>query len=132
MNRFKMRTTRTAFSIAALLFFVAACGGDSSGPKTTVAGNWTGSGTTSGGSAFTLGLVLVENAGAVTGTGTLAGGTSIALTVTGTYSAPSVGLTMSSPGFSPLNLTATVSGKSMTGTLNGSGFNNTAITFTKP
>jgi hypothetical protein len=79
-----------------------------------------------------MGLVLSETTGTVSGTGTIAGTTSIALTVTGTYSAPTVGLTMSSPGYSPMNLTATVSGKSMTGTLNGSGFSNAAITLTKP
>jgi hypothetical protein len=121
------------FAVAiAMLVVVAACGGDSTGPKTTVSGNWTGNAMTVNGSPFTVGLVLTENTGTVTGTATLTGATSIALTVTGSYSAPTVGLTMAAPGFSSLNLTATVSGKSMTGTLNGSGFTNTAITLTKP
>lgn len=77
-------------------------------------------------------MVLTEASGAVTGTASLVGASSVALTVTGTYAAPSLGLTMSALGFNSLNLTATVSGKTMTGTLNGSGFSNTAITLTKP
>lgn len=123
---------RVIASVSMVLFLVAAGCSDSSGPKTTVTGNWTGSAPISVGSNATLSMVLTESSGAVTGTGSLVGSTSIALTVTGTYAAPSLGLTMSAPGFSSLNLTATVSGKTMTGTLNGSGFNNTAITLTKP
>jgi hypothetical protein len=128
-----IRFVRTAqlFAVIAALLIYSACGGDSSGPKTTVAGSWSGTGTTST-SSFTLSLILAENSGAVTGTGTLSGGSSIALTVTGTYSAPSVGLTFSSPGFENLNFSGTVSGKTMTGTLNGSGFAGNAITLTKP
>ena len=128
-----IRIARAAqlFAVAVVLLVYSACSGDSSGPKTTVAGNWTGTGTTSAGS-FTVNLILAENSGSVTGTGTISGSTSIALTVTGTYSAPSVGLTFSSPGFENLNFSGTVSGKTMTGTLNGSGFTGNAVTLTKP
>lgn len=132
MGHFKHARIYPFALVVAMLVSIAACSGDSSGPKTTVAGNWTGSATTSGGSPFTINLVLVESSGTVSGTGTITGGTSVALTISGTYSAPTLGLTMAAPGFSSMNLTATLSGKSMTGTLNGSGFSNTAITFTKP
>jgi hypothetical protein len=41
---------------------------------------------------------------------------------------PNLSLTLSTPGFSDMNLTATVGEQSMTGSLNGSGFINSGIT----
>jgi len=130
MGRFTSARMRPFAIAIAMLVSIAACS-DSSGPKTTVSGTWNGSGTTPSGNPFTINLVLSETSGTVTGTGTITGEAPIAVTITGTYSAPTLGLTMAAPGYSSSDLTATVNGKSMTGTLNGSGFSNTAITFTK-
>ena len=82
------------------------------------------------GNNFTLTLTLTETSGAVTGSGTINVGQSVPLTVSGTFNAPNVNLTLSNPQFDPIQLTGTVSdnGSSINATLNGSGFNNEAVT----
>ncbi len=78
----------------------------------------------------TLVLNLTETNGNVTGTGTLtAPGFGVNISASGTYvpSTASASLTLTSQGFEPMNLNATVTETRMVGSLNGSGFNNAAI-----
>lgn len=106
---------------------LAACG-SSTEPKPTVAGRWTG---VIGGQM--LDVTLVENSGVVNGTGTITNtptGTR-ALTITGTFANPAFTATMTSGTIQPINLSATVSGNQMNGTLNGSGFTGDAIILTR-
>jgi hypothetical protein len=117
--------------VLALLVFVAACGGDSTGPtKIEAEGAWQGTINDNGGNQIgTMSLTLTETSGNVSGTGNLSNaGTGIAVTASGTYSQPNLSLNLTTPGFSATNLTATVGQRTMTGTLNGSGFVNSAIT----
>jgi hypothetical protein len=117
--------------VLALLVLVAACGGDSTGPtKIEAEGAWHGTINDNGGNQIgTMSLTLTETSGSVSGTGNLSNaGTGIAVTATGTYSQPNLSLNLTAPGFSAVNLTATVGQRTMTGTLNGSGFVNSAIT----
>jgi len=123
-----MRKTALFLTLALLL---AACGGggDSTGPsRPNLDGAWSGSN-----AGITLSVTLNENRGDVFGDGNLTSiNASIALTVSGTYSSPSVSLTMSAQGYQDLNFTGSMaSPTSMTGTLNGSGFNGFAITLHK-
>ena len=112
-------------SLAALSI---ACGGDSTELKPTIAGTWTGIAV-----AATLTLTLQQAGTQVTGNGSLTGpGGSAALTVTGSYTAPSFSLTLDSPGYTPLNYAGTVNGKTMVGTLNGTGVTNVSVTLTRP
>jgi hypothetical protein len=66
-----------------------------------------------------------------TGSLTAPGG-SATLTVTASFTAPSMLLTINSPGYEPINYAGTVNGKTMVGTLNGSGFTNVSVTLTRP
>jgi hypothetical protein len=112
--------------IMALALLLGACR-DSTGPRSaTMTGSWSGS---SGG--VTLNMILSEGSGgAITGTGSIAGeGGSLALTISGTHPHPNVGLTLASPGFDPMNFAGTfVNNNLVSGTLNGSGFLDFAIT----
>lgn len=118
---------RSLVTMLVLVLTLAGCSGDSTGPKPTVAGVWTGS---SEGINTTLTLTVTGTA--VSGSGSLSGpGDSFAMTVTGTYSHPSVSLILTTPGVQPLNYTGTLSGNTITGTYNGSGFSNTNYTLTR-
>jgi hypothetical protein len=122
---------RRVILAALCLGLVAGCKGtEVVTPKVVVSGGWRGS-INQGGTPYTLEMVLIENAGVVTGTATLTGGTALANTVTGSYTAPTLGLSLSAPGYQPLNLIATVGVGTMTGTLNGSGFLNATFTLVK-
>jgi hypothetical protein len=114
-----------------LLVGLVACSSSNnvaSTPTITTAGSWTGS--TSG---ETFDLVLTQTNGSVAGSGSLLSpvAATIPLSVTGAYVAPTASLTFSSTGFKSINFTGTVVATTMTGILNGSGFTNAAITFTK-
>lgn len=113
-----------------LLIFVAllavACS-DSTGPAPRVTGNWSG---TVGSASLTLQLTQTD--AAVSGTGAFSGpGGSAAMTATGSYIKPTVSMTLSSPGFEPINITGTLNGDALNGTANGSGFINSAVTLTR-
>jgi hypothetical protein len=123
------RTLRTILT-ATIALSLAACGGDSStAPTITVAGAWTGTVSTQ-----VIDMTLVENAGAVSGSGTISNtptGTR-ALTISGTFAAGTMNVTMSSGTIQPINFRATVVlPKSMAGTLTGSGFTGEVVTFSR-
>jgi hypothetical protein len=128
-------------AIAVALAGATACGGSDASPtqpaatpvvveKPDPAGSWNSS---SGGAALTM--VLANSNGAVSGSGVYSvGATSVALTITGAYSAgaTTVSLSMQATGFQTLNFSGQlISTKQMVGTLNGSGFTNTAWVFNK-
>lgn len=117
------------FALFALAALAACSGGDAVAPPPVLNATWTG--TTNG---QTFSMILTENGGSVTGSGTLTNTPSgtLALTVTGSYASPNVSLSMTSGLHPAINLTAVVAGKTMTGTLQGSGFTGDAITLTKP
>lgn len=99
----------------------------------TVSGSWSGPVTDNGGLDIgTMVLTLTETNGTVSGNGTI-GNNAVtgAVSAAGTYVVPTVSLALSTPGFEDINLRATVSRATMTGTLNGSGFRNTPITLTR-
>lgn len=80
-----------------------------------------------------LSVTLVENSGVVNGTGLLSFSPSpLALTVTGTYTAPALTLTITSGLYPAIQLTGTISGKVLTATLTGSGFTGDAVVLTRP
>jgi hypothetical protein len=92
-----------------------------------LSGTWTGN--LSGAS---LTMTLVEAGGIVNGNGTfVSGATSLSLTVTGTFAAPTVALSAAAQGYAPMNITGALNGTTITGTVNGSGYVNTAVTLTK-
>lgn len=84
----------------------------------------------------TLTLTLVENSGTVTGAGSLVASNgsnslTLPLAVSGAYSAPTLALTMTSTGYQPIALSVTVSRDAMSGTMNGSGYTNEAVTLSR-
>lgn len=117
-----------ALAALALASSVAAAGcGDSTGPKISTNGRW--SGVIEG---ATVTLTLTQSARSVSGNGSLAtADESIALTVDGTFTSPDVVMTFTSPDFEPVNYTATVTARQMQGTLIGSGFTGESLTLNK-
>ena len=114
--------------LLALIIPLTACG-DSSGPSTpSTTGSWTGS---TGGATFTL--TLTEATQNITGSGSLVGpGASIALTATGTHVHPNVSMIFRAAGYQDLNYQGSFTNdNTIVGTLNGSGFANTAVTFVR-
>jgi hypothetical protein len=119
--------------LVALALAATACKDSSTAPATppTVSGSW--SGTSQG---LTLNLTLSEGAdGAVAGSGNLAGdgGGNLALIVRqGTHVDPNLTLILGATGYEDMNFAARLSSTTqMTGTLNGSGFDNYNLNLTK-
>ena len=79
-----------------------------------------------------LHLTLSESGSNVTGTGSIIGDTTaVAVTIAGTFVAPTVSLTLSAVGYQPTNYSGPLSGNIITGTLNGSGFTNYSVSVTR-
>lgn len=121
--------------LAGFLAFVA-CGGSepvAPPPPPTASGNWIATITASG-LTIAVNLSLSQDANmAVTGGGTFAAATSSAVSVSGFHNFPTVSLTVTSSGFQDMNYSGTMSadGTRITGTLNGSGFQNAQMNLTK-
>ena len=136
----RARTLRapTALALVALVAMLAlglgGCGGESATepppPPPTVSGAW--SGTSQG---VTLNLTLVEGAGgAVSGSGNIVGtDANMALTVRqGSHAYPDLSLVLGATGYQDMNFAARLgSATQMTGTLNGSGFDNFNLNLNK-
>lgn len=128
-----MRPRRYVFPLMmALALSAAACkdSGTAPEPDPTVSGSW--SGTSQG---LTMNLTLSEGVGgAVSGSGNIVGDAdNLALIVRqGTHVYPNLTLILGATGFQDLNFTARLSSATqMTGTLNGSGFDNFNLNLTK-
>ncbi|MGH7647106.1 MAG: hypothetical protein ACREND_03235 [Gemmatimonadaceae bacterium] len=104
---------------------MAACGSSTS-PAPTLNGSWTGSDPNS-----SLSLTLTQSGTQVTGTGQLVSGTTYPLTVTGIVAEPAFSLSMTPGQFAPVTYTGSLSHDSLTGRLNGSGFDNESITLAR-
>lgn len=118
--------------VLAVVLTLAACGDDDpSGPSTpaipTATGQWTG---TASGISFSFTLSEASN-GSITGSGSASAPTgSIAMTVrSGTHAHPNISLTLGGEGFEDANFQGAFAGdNTITGSINGSGFNNFALT----
>lgn len=121
-----LRTSRFVLS-AIVALAAASCGDD---PDPTVSGAWLGIS-----QGVTLQLTLSQNdMGTVTGSGTIASeATTTALTVgSGTHVYPNLSLTLQLTGFEDMNYTGTLSSPTtISGSLNGSGFDDFAINLEK-
>lgn len=74
-------------------------------------------------------LTLSQNGSQVTGNGQINGsGGAVSLSASGTFVQSSVSLDLSAVGYQAMNYTGTISGNTIAGTLNGSGFNNLNLT----
>ena len=116
-----------------LTLALGGCGGDDANEPVPVevAGTWSGS-SGSGAEEATIAFTLSEAAGVVQGSGLLSSGENfVNIDVEGTYEEPEVALTMTADGFEPIGFVGTVTETLMEGHLNGSGFFNEEITFTR-
>jgi hypothetical protein len=127
-----IRTMKYAAQVAFLLTLTlvgVGCdsGGDDEDPN--LDGRWLGT-TTVQGATFTADLQINENGGNVNATGTVTFINPLAVSATGTYNFPNVSMTIQSSGFEDLNFSGTLSadGDQLTGSMNGSGFDNFSIT----
>jgi hypothetical protein len=111
-----------------VLLAAAGCGDGSTGPARTVTGTWSGT-FSLGGPTGVLALVLDQERSVVSGTGTIGGsGQTLPLSADGTFVRPTLSVTLTAEGFTPMNLTGRLDDDTITGTLNGSGFVDVAVT----
>lgn len=114
-----MRSVRRGFWTVALVVLALGCGDDDpSGPSgAQLDGTWSGD-TDLG----TLNMTLNETDGNITGNGLLTLGNHNAdLTLEGTLDGSTVAIAVSSPQLTPFDISATVAGNTMTGTIDGAG-----------
>ena len=117
---------RKILMLVAVLAFAGACD-KTTEPAPTVTGAWSGSG-----GGITMSLSLTQAGQAVTGTGSMSSsGGAVAVSANGNFSNPSLSVTLSAAGYEDSNFAGTLSGNTMTGILNGSGFNQVGMTLTR-
>jgi hypothetical protein len=81
---------------------------------------------------MSMNLSLSQTGQSVTGNGSMSSsGGAVAVSVSGHFANPSFSLTLSAPGYEDSNFSGTLSGNSITGILNGSGFNQVGMTLTR-
>jgi hypothetical protein len=125
------RLRRAVVLLAVALLPLAACGDDTGPGADDISGSWTGTISSTAGSAQ-LAFAATQTGEQVTGTGTLSGGgESLALTLSGTVVESDVSLTFQSPGFEPVSFEGVLDEDTMTGTLSGSGFTGEELTLTR-
>ena len=121
---------RRLFAIALVSLGVLGCGSDSLAPVMTVDGEWYGLQ-----NGYSLSLNLTQTAaGDVGGSALIAGVAGFTEgTATGTFSYPSLLLTITATNFDPVVYTGTMSQSSakIDGKLNGSGFTNLVLNIAK-
>lgn len=109
---------------------VAACGKDDQGPKIpSASGSWSGN---VAGATFQLTLNEDED-NRLDGSGSMsASSAAIALTASGRHVHPNVTLTLEATGYQDMNFSGRFSGDdTIIGSLNGSGFVNESLTFSR-
>jgi hypothetical protein len=131
-----MRGTRSVVLIAAAVAGViwAGCQSSSGPSNPRLTGTFSGSSPCCGGGTMTLTMSLTQTGTTVSGSGTwTTPNTTQAMTIAGTMNFPNLSLTLTTPGFNPMVITGTLNqaGNQISGAINGSGFNNAAITFSK-
>jgi hypothetical protein len=107
-----------------LALALACGGGDSNGPSRDIDGNWRGSASTQAFNIF-ADLVVADAGGTLSGSGTLSGTQSCNNVLVGGHRSGShVDLSMTCPGFQPINFSGSLSssGTGITGNISGSGF----------
>ena len=106
------------------------CGGDRvTGVPASIAGRWAGAA-----EGTSVSMQLTESGTDVAGTGVFTDASGAAqISVRGTYQQPAVNLTLQFPNtnFNPVFLSGTASADVITGALNGSGYDNFAITLAR-
>jgi hypothetical protein len=121
------------FALLASLFAVTACGDDSTGPGTPVdmTGTWSSNGTLSSGQGFIFMMTLVSSDEIVTGTAQAVGLASGTITGTVAGNKLTFQFAITQPCAATFSGTATVSGRSISGNLNGAAtcFGNIQATF---
>jgi hypothetical protein len=111
--------------VAAVL--LAGCGDSSGPPPIEVEGQWSGSI-----GQENLSLTVQETSGALAGSGSLNNGTdAVAVTVTGTFTRPSVAIVLHADGFNDIDIQGNVGETSLTGSANGSGYVNATVNLTR-
>lgn len=127
------RMMSTVVTGALVAIVAAACDGGPSEPEApprpNVSGVWEAE---YGGATFEMTLVHDTLQNTLAGTGLLVvPDETLALVITGTYTGSRVTTTWTTSGFHPLNFSGEHAGSLIAGTLNGSGFQNVAVTFGK-
>lgn len=91
----------------------------------SVTGSYSGSS-----QGLTLSMTLTQSGTSVSGSGQIIAGEVYPVSVSGSFNAPNVNLTLANPQLAPITLQGTVSndGRSINATLNGAGLENLAIT----
>ena len=121
---------RRRIAIALIAISVLGCRSDALAPVTTVDGEWFGVQ-----NGYSLSLTLTQAAaGEVTGSALVAGSSGVTdAVVSGTFTFPTLFLTITPPSFEPVIYTGTMSQSSakIDGKLNGSGFSNLVINIAK-
>ena len=106
------------------------CGGDRvTGVPLSISGRWAGAA-----SGTSVSMQLTESGIEVSGAGVFTDASGAAqISVSGTYHQPAVSLTLQFPNtnFNPVFLSGTASADVITGALNGSGYDNFAITLAR-
>lgn len=128
MNLRLKRPRNAILLMVAIAFLTFGCGTDSN-EDPSVSGSWLGTATINGGT-MTMSIQLQENSGSLNGNGTLTFVDPLAINATGTHNYPNVSMTIRSSDLQDMNFNATMSGdgNALTGTLQGSGFNNFSFT----
>jgi len=119
--------------LTAAALTLAACGDSPSEPapppKPNVSGVWQG---TLGTGTMRLTLNHDTLSNNLSGSGNITGqGVAIALSANGNFADNTVSLTLSSQGYEPMNFTGKHASATITGTVNGSGFDDAAVTMVK-
>ena len=121
---------RPVVAIVAAIMLLVGCGSDrATGVPLSIAGRWTGAA-----KGTSVSMQLTESGTEVSGTGVFTDASGAAqISVSGTYHQPAVSLTLQFPNtnFNPVFLSGTASADVITGALNGSGYNNFAITLAR-
>lgn len=128
-----MSTTIARFGVLSLVVLLLGACGDSvePDPDPTLSGSWSGTATTSGGS-LTVNATLNDASGTVSGSGNIVGeGLNCAHSASGTRSGSNFSVSFTCQDFDPVSYTGTVTATTMSGALNGSGFDNFAFTMQK-
>ncbi len=107
-----------------LALAIMSCKDSPTEPRLSLNGTWQGFAESAG---MVVTLTLTEANGTVTGNGSLQALQSLPVSVGGTFDRPDFLLTMTATGYQPVVFNGAATATRMTGTLNGSGFTDVAV-----